>query len=429
MAIVNDSGDENIANNKFKDFEISENDLFFFEDDQEVTDPAAHLKKLLKIFRKLPYDNPHDISNIKDFTDFSDDNNKGAAAMQVASESDSEVEINPYWSKIKVNELQGLGNPIEDPGSDMDSMPDLETISELDDSSIIFILNPPNSPCSEFADKASSEGQLDSFNDEEMVELAMDEGEDGCTAFTAAMLVNVEGSIEGVQTKLYNSRASQHMSPYREQFKNYVSIVPKSITAADKCYFQAIGKGDLCIKLPNGSVTTTILLKDVLHCPNMGLTLVSISKITAAGYKVVFQGPTCKIFNLRDKVVGLINIKSGLNCVDHEVMVNVGMAGEACKILTVKELHRQIGHIAPEAAKKMVSSGAVRGIELNPSTTIQSCDSCEYAKATCKPIRKTHEEPRTSKFGNEIHSDVWGPSPVQTPGQKEYYVSSTDDHT
>ena len=37
--------------------------------------------------------------------------------------------------------------------------------------------------------------------------------------------------------------------------------------------------------------------------------------------------------------------------------------------------------------------------------------------------------PRAAKFGDEIHLDVWGPSPVQTPGRKEYYVSFMDDHT
>ena len=30
---------------------------------------------------------------------------------------------------------------------------------------------------------------------------------------------------------------------------------------------------------------------------------------------------------------------------------------------------------------------------------------------------------------DKIHSYVWGPSPMQTPGHKEYYVSFTDDHT
>jgi hypothetical protein len=87
------------------------------------------------------------------------------------------------------------------------------------------------------------------------------------------------------------------MSPYRDHFENYIPIMPKSITAADKRHFQAIGRGDLRIKIPNGTSATTILLKDVLHCPDMGLTLVSVGKITAAGCKVIFSGPTCEIFD------------------------------------------------------------------------------------------------------------------------------------
>ena len=70
-----------------------------------------------------------------------------------------------------------------------------------------------------------------------------------------------------------------------------------------------------------------------------------------------------------------------------------------------------MGHIAPDTIEQM------------------PCVSCEYGKATCKPIKKSCEKPRASKFGDEIHSNVWGPSPVRTPGHKEYYVSFTNDHT
>ena len=58
------------------------------------------------------------------------------------------------------------------------------------------------------------------------------------------MLVNI-GNIEGIQTELYDSGALHHMLPYQDHFENYIPIIPKPITAADKQYFQAIGKGDL----------------------------------------------------------------------------------------------------------------------------------------------------------------------------------------
>ena len=118
----------------------------------------------------------------------------------------------------------------------------------------------------------------------EYANLSADKGEDGLSTYACATLINVEGG-EGIETELYNSGASRHMSPYHEQMENCIPIAPKSITAADKRYFQAIGKGDLCIQVPNiNSNSTSILLKDVLHCPDMGLTLISVTKIAAAGY-------------------------------------------------------------------------------------------------------------------------------------------------
>ena len=107
------------------------------------------------------------------------------------------------------------------------------------------------------------------------------------------------------------------------------------------------------------------------------------------------------------------------------------IAGMAAEVVTIEELHRRMGHISLEAARRLVSEGAIEGIELDKSSQLRSCDSCKYAKATQKPIRKVRETPRASEFGEEINSDLWGPSPVQTPGKKEYYASFTrsEEHT
>ena len=144
----------------------------------------------------------------------------------------------------------------------------------------------------------------------------------------------------------------------------------------------------------------------------MGLTLVLIRRITNAGHKVIFRNTTCKIYDKKDKVIGQITARNGLYHVDHEVAVNVAMAGEDREVLTIEELHWHMGHIAPETARQMVSKGAIRGIEIDSASEIQHWDSCEYAKATRKPIKKEHQSPRVEKFGDEIHSDVWGPSPI-----------------
>ena len=43
--------------------------------------------------------------------------------------------------------------------------------------------------------------------------------------------------------------------------------------------------------------------------------------------------------------------------------------------------------------------------------------------------KKDHQTPWAARFGDKIHLDVWGPSLIQTPGHKSYYVSFTDNPT
>ena len=61
--------------------------------------------------------------------------------------------------------------------------------------------------------------------------------------------------------------------------------------------------------------------------------------------------------------------------------------------------HHRMVHILPEAVRHLVSEREIEGIEIDESTQLQSCDSCEYANATQKPIRKIHKTPRASEFG------------------------------
>ncbi|KAG2117137.1 uncharacterized protein F5147DRAFT_543097, partial [Suillus discolor] len=68
------------------------------------------------------------------------------------------------------------------------------------------------------------------------------------------------------------------------------------------------------------------------------------------------------------------------------------------------------------------------GIDLDAAEKIMdTCKSCEYTKATRKPIGKVCDPVYRESFGDKVHMDLWGPSPVRTPGHKEYFASFTDD--
>jgi hypothetical protein len=133
-----------------------------------------------------------------------------------------------------------------------------------------------------------------------------------------------------------------------------------------------IGLGDVVIDVPNGESSTQITLKDILHAPDMGATIVSISRIAKAGFSVCFEGQSCKIKDACNKVIGIIPASdNGLYKVDR-----VYAAVTAPEQVDLASMHRRLGHIAPDAIRTLFRSGAAEGVQLIDDGTPIICDSC-----------------------------------------------------
>lgn len=217
---------------------------------------------------------------------------------------------------------------ISESNSDGESMPDLESVSDSEEDfdmgdsdaeslSDLFDNHLSDNKCDANINRpASQDGEdrpLSSLTDDlaDWVKVSINKWiinqqdtaeEQNTSSFDTAILANEAGSPE-VEKELYGSATSRHMSPYRHKFINYTSIPPKSITAVDNGTFQAIGQGDIRISIPNGNSTATILLKGVLYAPKLGLTLVSISKITDAGFSSAMPSAGSSIRNAKSWVL------------------------------------------------------------------------------------------------------------------------------
>ena len=99
------------------------------------------------------------------------------------------------------------------------------------------------------------------------------------------------------------------------------------------------------------------------------------------------------------------------------------------EMLSINELHRHLGHVSHERAKLLVTKGLAEGLILDKESQPTICESCEWAKATRKAIVKVREGENAAAVGDEVHSDVWGPAPVETLGRRRYYVSFIDDYS
>jgi len=173
--------------------------------------------------------------------------------------------------------------------------------------------------------------------------------------------------------------------------------------------------------VPNRASTTPIVLRDALHAPDIGVTVVSISRIAKAGYPVLFKDNRCKIHNKNEKVIGDIPVSdNGIYKVLHAGAATL----EQVDLLT---LHRRLGHVSVNTIRTLIRNNVVAGLQLLNDSSPFFCESCEYAKTTRKPINKERQAEQASAFGDEVHLDLWGPSPLATIGGRTYYVTFTDD--
>ena len=118
--------------------------------------------------------------------------------------------------------------------------------------------------------------------------------------------------------------------------------------------------------------------------------------------------------------------KRGLYRVEHHPET----ADVATEELTLDQFYHQMGHISPTSARKLVSQELMTGVFLDLTQPVKPffCKSCIYAKSNRKPIVKVREGDRAMEFGGEVHTDLWGPAPIESKGGKHYYIRS-EEHT
>lgn len=332
--------------------------------------------------------------------------NKKEAAASVKVKAEDDAAWFAMSTLLNFEDEDELPVSIATPCPDLDDLLNASTYAE-------------NSP------KVQQELKLKDLEDKPVKDIG---GEAQTTTFAAAALTEMAPESSTVDIDLFDSGASRHMSGHCHRFTTFVKIEPKPITAADARIFYAKGKGDLCIEVPNGGTTSKFFLKDVLYAPRMGVTLVSISKVTDVGLSVLFHGEVCRIFDSSKVIRAEITKQDGLYRLFTARTHTTGYAGKTGEVLSIDELHRRLGHVGHEAARQLIKKGLIKGIELDEESEPSFCPSCEWGKSHWKAIQKERKDNRATAIGDEVHSDVWGPAPVETINHMKYVATFTDGH-
>ena len=83
--------------------------------------------------------------------------------------------------------------------------------------------------------------------------------------------------------------------------------------------------------------------------------------------------------------------------------------------------HSHLSHASISRVKQLVSRGLLGSI----SNKSFDCMPCQFGKQTALPFNNNVSH-ALSSF-DLIHYDVWGPSPISTPGGSRYFVIFVDD--
>ena len=252
------------------------------------------------------------------------------------------------------------------------------------------------------------------------------EGEDWHTEDTAAAVISPDEVDTAPRTELYDSGASRHISPYKADFVSYTTLSPPLyLNAANQHKFPAIGKGTLVVKTPVNGRESVLSLYNALYAPSVGYTLVSLGALDEEGYMSHIGGGYLRLTSPSGELIANVACNAS-RLYKYERSPE---SAHAVELMSLMELHSRLGHISVASTRKLVENGAVKGIKLDPNAPETDCEACIFARATRIPVPKPRISVPALNFGDEIHTDVWGPARVTTAKGKRYFVTFTDDAT
>ena len=189
----------------------------------------------------------------------------------------------------------------------------------------------------------------------------------------------------------------------------------------------------MIIDVPDGMDILKIKLTEVLYSPKVEYTLISVGRLDEAGFSATFGQEQCKICSSDGEWVETIpkSVKGLYRVIHESAKPESGDSANAATMhLTAMEFHRHMGHVSPAVAKHLVTYSFVTGVSLDTSSDKPTfCKSCIYAKSHHQAFPKVREGKWATTFGAEIHSNIWGPSPVETISGCCYFILFMDDYS
>jgi len=208
-----------------------------------------------------------------------------------------------------------------------------------------------------------------------------------------------------------NSSRLQQMQPY---------LGNDTVMASDGNFLPITHIGSANLPSTSGNLP----LKDVLVCPNIAKSLLSVSKLTKdypcsftfdADGVLVKDKATCKVLTKGSST------SEGLYKLENP---KFQMFYSTRQVKATDEVwHMRLGHPNPQVLQLLANKKA---IQINKSTS-KMCESCRLGKSSRLPFIAS--DFIASRPLERVHCDLWGPAPVSSIQGFQYYVIFIDNRS
>ncbi|KAL5700655.1 hypothetical protein ACHQM5_026075 [Ranunculus cassubicifolius] len=228
---------------------------------------------------------------------------------------------------------------------------------------------------------------------------------------------------EGVMNEwIFDTGASYHMCPARDNFSTYREVNGGTILMGDTGSLKTVGVGAIRFQMFDLAERT---LTEVRHVPGLRKGLISLGVLEAAGCG--FSGKDGFLtITWEDRVImrgerhGNLYILKGkpLTGVVQKMVSQVDQK----RYLQTQLWHKRLGHVDETGLTVLGKQGLFGRDKL---CKLDYCEHCVFGKQCRTSYRKAKH--RATWILDYVHSDIWGPSRVASLGGKRWFVTFIDD--
>lgn len=223
-----------------------------------------------------------------------------------------------------------------------------------------------------------------------------------------------------------DSGATSHFCLETHKFDANMSIEDERLNLASKNSIQIKGKGTARLHANVHGESRVIRLEDTRLVPDLRVNLLSVSKITDHGYKVVFNKNQGLVLDQNGDVKLVANKTNNLYIVEEPVN-ETAVAEEGRTSSTVQstvDWHRRFGHLNARDLQQAIRQGRVKGASPE-NLSSDDCSVCLEGKMTRAPFPVRSD--RSTGILDLVHTDLCGPMRTTSMGGAKYLLQFIDD--